>query len=260
MWIKELPKDFLNKTSYYNNVVFLWKSDDLPIYVSDNHLTAAWCWMQECEKGKEYNFMHIDCHPDLKACGYPEILDFLKNNSKISFEEYRELTYNNGQEYQFFQWDNYIRACHYVFPEWFNANYFYVHNPILSNVLSWGYKPFPYEKRDSKLLNEDISNFIEKRKYIDDVIDTKIKKGPWIVNLDLDFFWDENKTKIYDTQSISDIANSLKKAMGNIKVLTIALSPDCISGIRLEDKWRNVIEVLNIFNEELGLSISLDNN
>lgn len=31
----------------------------------DNHLAAAWCWMQECDADTRYNFMHIDRHNDL---------------------------------------------------------------------------------------------------------------------------------------------------------------------------------------------------
>ncbi len=80
----------------------------------------------------------------------------------------------------------------------------------------------------------------------------------WIVNLDLDFFWDENN-KIYDTQFIYDFAHRQKNAMGNIKVLTIALSPECVVGYPIQQKWENAVEVLNIFKKELDLSISLEN-
>jgi hypothetical protein len=44
----------------------------------------------------------------------------------------------------------------------------------------------------------------------------------------------------------------------DIKVLTIALSPECVGGRDLEEKWENVLEVLNIFVEELNLSIAFN--
>lgn len=261
MWIKELPKDFKSGSSFFDNVVFLWKSDELPVYVSDNHLTAAWCWMQECEKGEAYNFMHIDRHSDLKGCGHPEILDSLKINSKLPFEEYRALSYNNGNAYPFFQWDNYIRACHHIFPEWFNTNYFYVHEPLYADENLWGYQSFPYKKRNSINVREDISQFIEEiSEYMGDGPEGDMWNKPWIVNLDLDFFWDDNKIRIFDTQFICDFARRLKRALGNIKVLTIALSPECVGGESLQQKWENAIDVLNIFNKELDLSISLEDS
>ena len=36
----------------YDVLKFLWKSDCAPIYIMDNHWTAAWCWMQECNTKK----------------------------------------------------------------------------------------------------------------------------------------------------------------------------------------------------------------
>lgn len=47
--------------------------------------------------------------------------------------------------------------------------------------------------------------------------------------------------------------------MGNIKVLTIALSPECVGGYPIQQKWENAVEVLNIFKKELDLSISSEN-
>ena len=64
---KELPQNFKECKSFDKDVVFLWKSDVHPIYISDNHLAAAWCWLQECEPNESYNFMHIDRHSDLKG-------------------------------------------------------------------------------------------------------------------------------------------------------------------------------------------------
>ncbi len=257
MWIKELPADYKEQPSFFDNVVFLWKSDEFPIYVSDNHLTAAWCWMQECEVGETYNFMHIDRHSDLKGSGHLKDIDCLKNNPRSSFEDYLKITYDNSDTYQFFQWDNYIRACHYLFPSWFNTNFFYVHESLYADDNSWGYKAFPFQRRQSIYVREDVTQFIEEANPhmgdgpIDDLWDK-----PWIVNLDLDFFWDSDKVKIFHNQFIRDFACRLRNSLRNIKVLTIALSPDCVGGDSLKMKWENVLEVLTIFKEELDLSIS----
>ena len=79
MWIKELPIDNERK-SFREDVAFLWKCDERPIYISDNHLTAAWCWLQECEPNERYNFIHIDQHADLSDKGEPEIIEKIKYN------------------------------------------------------------------------------------------------------------------------------------------------------------------------------------
>ena len=44
MWIRNLPTDYHKQQSDFDNLVFLWKTNN--VYVMDNHLAAAWCWMQ----------------------------------------------------------------------------------------------------------------------------------------------------------------------------------------------------------------------
>lgn len=252
MWIKELPKNFKDYISFDQNVVFLWKCDERPIYVSDNHLTAAWCWLQECEPNERYNFMHIDRHYDLGESGYYCEIDFIKNNPKLSFNDFLKIKYSNGNTHRFFRWDNYIRACYHLFPKWFNTNYFYVHESL------WTNGDFQHKVRNALYVREELSQFIEEANaYLGDGPIGNLWNKPWIVNLDLDFFWDESKIKIFDEQFIRDFARHLNKAMPNIKVLTIALSPDCVGGNGMNEKWDNVINVLNIFKEELNLSIEL---
>ena len=255
MWIKVLPQDFKERISFDKDVVFLWKDDNRSIYISDNHLTAAWCWLQECEPNERYNFMHIDRHGDLKGCGHPHLIDFIKDNPKLSFKDYLDIKYSNGNMYQFFQWDNYIRACYHLFPEWFNTNYFYVHESIWANENGWGYKAFPFKRRNALYVREDLSQFLEEASpNMGDGPIGDMWNKPWIVNLDLDFFWDTNKVKIFDEQFIRDFARRINRSMASIKVLTIALSPDCVAGKSMPEKWNNVLDVLKIFQEELQLS------
>ena len=45
MWIRHLPADYYKQQSGFDNLVFLWKTNN--VYVMDNHLAAAWCWMQD---------------------------------------------------------------------------------------------------------------------------------------------------------------------------------------------------------------------
>lgn len=260
MWIKNLPLKYKECTSFTSHVVFLWKDDKLPIYISDNHLTAAWCWLQECEPNERYNFIHIDQHADLSDKGEPEIIEKIRLNPKISLEDFLNFKYNNGCVHQFFQWDNFIRAIHYLFPNWFQTNLFYVHEDLDEQMdgqrTDWGYGPFPFHKRDVAKVREEFTQLIESKISVHGcAVDTR--KYSWIVSLDLDFFWDENLDKIYDDGFIRDFARRMNSAMQNIKVLTIALSPDCVGGNGTSEKWDNVINVLNIFRKEFSLSINL---
>lgn len=63
MWIRHLLADYYKQQSSFENLIFLWKTDN--VYVMDNHLAAAWYWMQECKADSRYNFLHIDRHNGL---------------------------------------------------------------------------------------------------------------------------------------------------------------------------------------------------
>lgn len=253
MWIKKPPEEYLAKTSSWANTLFLWRSDNFPIYVMDNHLAAAWCWMQECNPRNKYNFMHIDRHADLKGCGYPQEIEYLKSNPQISFEEYTQITYNNNSEYPFFQWGNYIRACHYLFPHWFNTNLFYTFDDNECSANNWGYDIFPTQSRDPLLLRQEIICYIKNSgtDSWNDIVDDTMKGNKWIVNLDLDFFWDSDGVKIFDNEFILNLGRIINQSMYNIEVLTVALSPDCIGGENMKNRWQNVIGVLNILRNAI---------
>lgn len=243
MWIREIESNYIDKGDAYTDLNLLWKSDFAPIYIMDNHLAATWCWMQECNPNEKYNFMHIDKHSDLKGCGYTENIEFLRVTPKISFIDYEKITYFNHEEYQFFQWDNYIRACHFLFPNWFNTNFFYTQEDNLSFANDWGYVAFPSQTLEALCVRQGITQYIKEQKTLtnDVVIDKNMWKKKWIVNIDLDFFWDFDGIKVFDDQFIMDLGKRISKAMSNIQVLTIALSPSCCRS------WDNAIDCSKVF-------------
>lgn len=243
MWIRKVRNKFTNFGKYHTCLNFLWKSDDVPIYIMDNHLAAAWCWMQECDTNEAYNFIHIDKHSDLKGCGHITRIEYLKTKPNISFEEYEKISYITNDKYQFFQWDNYIRACHYLFPNWFNTNLFYTqdNNECVAN--DWGYMAFPSQTMETLYVRQGIKQYVEKQDFFfkGAIFKKNMRTKKWIVNIDLDFFWDFNRTKVFDDQFIKDLGQTIGEAMNNIQVLTLALSPSCCGG------WENAIECSKIF-------------
>lgn len=93
MWIRNLPTDYHKQQSDFDNLVFLWKTNN--VYVMDNHLAAAWCWMQECDADTRYNFMHIDRHNDLGTNTPFDIYRHIKDNQHLSIDEYTNLSWTN---------------------------------------------------------------------------------------------------------------------------------------------------------------------
>lgn len=230
MWKREIKKaDWNNLKGAHTELKFLWKSDKAPIYIMDNHLAAAWCWMQECNIDEKYNFMHIDQHSDLGVHGFAKDIVFIRTNPKISLEDYCEITYSiSGHSHKSIQCDNYISVCHHLFPNWFNTNlFYYTDRGLTGSIQGSGYENFSEQRMDKGAITQHIKQFIEEQVFPSNklVIDEKMQKKKWIVNLDLDFFWDENENRIFNDQFINDLGISIGNAMNNIQVLTIALSP-----------------------------------
>lgn len=240
MWKREIQKeDLCNMWGAHEVLKFLWKSNKAPIYIMDNHLAAAWCWMQECDTNEKYNFMHIDQHADLGVRGFAKDIEFVKTNPQITMEEYCDIAYFNGfGTYKAFQCSNYITACHHLFPNWFNTNlFYYTDRCVKGSTQGSGYKNFSEQRMDEGFIIQDIKQFIERQVFPPNkiVIDESMQKKKWIVNLDLDFFWDKNENRIFDDQFVYDFGTTIGNAMKNIQILTIALSPKWCGG------WKNAI-------------------
>ncbi|MCD6556681.1 MAG: hypothetical protein J7K64_05745, partial [Bacteroidales bacterium] len=80
----------------------------------------------------------------------------------------------------------------------------------------------------------------------------------WIVNIDLDYFFqkidDTDVTlKFISNEAIDFFIGKIKTYLSNdkIKVMTIALSPECCGG------WENSLELMNFFAEKLDLKFEI---
>lgn len=127
----------------------------------DNHLSAAWCWLQSCDQNKKYNFMHIDRHYDMLECFYDEDLQPLRNNPHMSYYEFKQLkrSKDKGEKYPVFRWDNYIMAAYVLQPEWFHTNIFLTHKEgDIGN--SWGHRPFPIREENPLYMDWCINQYI----------------------------------------------------------------------------------------------------
>lgn len=251
IWVKEMPADYYNQRSFFEDDVMLWQNDN--VYVMDNHRDAAWCWLQQCKADEHYNFMHIDQHYDLLDCYYSEALAIIESNPMMSYKEFASLMRDDKDDNKLFRWDNYIRIMHELRPNWFNTNLFVTQEYGSADGEGWGHEKMEIQETSPLYLLYAISqNMIEKWS---GHLRTEHKHLKWIVNLDLDVFFchDYNHVRIFSDSFIREVARLLQKAMANIQALTIAISPDCLEGKRMKERWDNGFKVLRILAEEIDV-------
>ena len=240
MWIKELPKNLYECKSSIDTLNFLYNEGY--IYVMDNHLAAGWCWLHHLDPQKGYNFFHIDRHNDLLCNAPVDKYEFLRDTPRITLDEYTALEFKNNFLYKVFQWDNFIKQVNYLFPNWFEVCYFATedkcandNNPPQTKKLNITDNCSPFE------LYSNLSYWI-----------TGTENKKWIVNVDLDYFFDDDGMQIFSEQYIRKVAQEIHSSLSNIAILTIALSPECCGS------WQKSIWVMNIFAEELHLELRID--
>ena len=65
--------------------------------------------------------------------------------------------------------------------------------------------------------------------------------------------WTQLHLQLYSDSYIREVARLLQKSMDKIQVLTIAISPDCLIGDGMKEKWDNGFRVLRILAEKIEL-------
>lgn len=237
MWIKEKLEEL--KESGPTGVNFLYNQDK--VYIMDNHLCAAWCWLQKVDPEKKYNFVHIDYHYDLAEDKQRIEKEIIKKNIQLhnlTFEEFLNLKFMvelANVEARLFRWDNFILAINNVYPNLFLTNTFITKQGS-------GHHNFVQDEIEIEHFIDEFENWLE------DI------EGGWIIDLDLDFFYNKNKGQFYQLYSdttIIKVAEVLHKNIQKIDVLTIALSPECCGG------WENSFKILKIFNEVMETNFHL---
>lgn len=187
----------------------LWNEG--PVYVMDNHRLALWCWFQKIDKTKRYNLIHIDAHPDMSESA----LKYFKHDLwNMSLEEYRE-AWQKDINMPLFRWDNYIEVFLRKYPK------------LVGKTVS-----ATHHLGSSKELSEEIRAY-DLVKYLNAVFSGEryVNELPWIVNLDLDYFFSAapEKIQLFGDEFIQEVNKAIRLGLENgmIEVLTISLSPEC---------------------------------
>nr|BDT26838.1 UPF0489 family protein [Bacteriovorax sp. HI3] len=196
------------------------------VFIMDNHRLALWCWFQKMQKGKKYNLLHIDAHPDMSESA---LKHFNHDLWSMSLNEYRT-TWQDDINMPLFRWDNYIEIFLQRYPE------------LVGKTVSATHKV-----GQDKTLNEDIGAYYL-QKYLEDVFGGSryVNDLPWIVNLDLDYFFSAapQKTMLFSHSYLESLSHSIQQGLesGIVDVVTISLSPECCGS------WKKAEEVLTFFS------------
>ncbi len=232
--IRKIPEDLLRRKSSVENLNFLLKYSN--VYVMDNHLAAGWCWLNELNIGEECCFFHVDQHKDLCDGGPIERYSYIRDNPRLSIDDYTNPTYDNGHFMaKVVRWDTYIKQMQHISPEWFSKCVFachdYVDDPdrFTDMPLNIIYNAAPLE------LYNNVSYW------------TGQHQEPFIFNLDIDYFFDADGMRIFSDEYIQSLASDINKSMKRISVMTIALSPECCGG------WENAIKAFKLLAEKIEM-------
>jgi len=119
MWIKPLVKRGKSGSQAVN---VLWRHSQRPLYLTDNHLAALWCWRRELpDRTAPYTLVHVDTHWDARAM-YPDDMALLESewNALDDFEDFIALrsTYDKMAQAPspLVRWDNYVDAFLKLYP------------------------------------------------------------------------------------------------------------------------------------------------
>lgn len=202
----------------------LW--NDGKVYVMDNHRLALWCWFQKLEKNKRYNLFHIDAHPDMSESA---LKYFHHDLWTMDLKTYRE-TWQDDINMPLFRWDNYIEIFLKRYPELIGQTFSATHHLGSNKTLSEDIRAYDLIKFSQGVFSGG--------KYVNDL--------PWIVNLDLDYFFSAapEKLLLFSEDYMKKLAESLSLGLSNgmIAILTISLSPECCGS------WKKAESVLSYFS------------
>jgi hypothetical protein len=202
----------------------------------DNHRTALWCWLQHLEKHNKYDLFHIDRHYDTLSSKNNEWLSQVPDLKEISISDYLAIKEDTALgTFPLIRWDNYLSIFLELYGEHVEECIFATHND--------GDEP-------------DWENWLRDAVWdIPDILESRLShsKNTWILNIDMDYFFfnghKENPERMLTddyAQAVFEVAHK-KYQDGTIKVLTIALSPECCGGWKpAENLCQKLCDIMNL--------------
>ncbi len=190
------------------------------IYVMDNHRLALWCWLDALKENPEafsgINLLHIDAHPDMSETALTETKINDQVLLSLSLQDYREIL-QDEYNIPLIRWDNYLPLFLKYFPNTIKIHNTFSATHKMGSTKTLGTDLLPHE------LIKFMNNYLTDKLFLNDL--------PWIVNLDLDYFFTAQPEKLvmFSDEYLETIAATIKHGLETKKILalTIALSPEC---------------------------------
>ncbi len=226
-WIIPLQK---KRFSGPDQISFLSREENEhgPIYISDNHKAALWCFAQSLNQNLNipFSLLHIDAHYDCDDRGASV---FPEDWRKLSFQELYSIKLDDGLP--LIRWDNYL-------PLFINAE-----KKLINKKIALTHQIGKKINFDREIACWDIP------KFLDDIL---ISESKWILNLDLDYFFARRfkDAPLFSEEYIRYIFSLLKLAFDENRFfcVTVALSPECCGS------WENSERILNLFCRDFEIS------
>lgn len=198
---------------------------------------------------KSIIFMHIDRHYDMLNCFFANDVEYIRANKGMSYDQFASLRRINDTSQNVCKWDNFIQIGYSVCPNWFQNRIFVTYKEGTPRGNWPGKQMLQINEYEPKYVSSEIEKHILSSSVAKDYVHL-----PWLVSLDLDFFfpYSEGTSKhVRPDEEIISVARCLQSSMDNIKLLTIALSPDCCSDSGASIGWMNTFRVLKLMSKEM---------
>lgn len=215
-------------TSESEHCHFLFQKNK--IYIMDNHRLALWCWLRELDLKQSFNFLHIDAHDDCLV--HPNMGDFQLSSMGLdkldTYMNYKDPLQENSS---LFRWDNYLPFFFLTYKNIINKKIIFGHDLGLAGDFTFRHGPWDLYRFSNKMMNWK----------------------PWVVNIDLDYFYarDMKNHLLFSQDYMSNFFDQLSAYYdeGVIKLITVALSPECCGG------WDQSLKALELFNKSFNLKM-----
>ena len=216
---------------------FLCRSGN--VYVMDNHRSALWCWLQEVDLAQPHSLIHIDRHNDTLQCRLDELCQHLPDWSAGIDDYLRKTVRLENIDCPVIRWDNYLSIYLREFGSKLQTLRFLTHDdgdaPNFDRTLFSPLWDLPWN------LDYWLS----------------ASEGPWIVNIDLDYFFyqtEESYELMVSENYLRSVAEGLRKAMqvGSVGAVTLCLTPDSFT-----PGWGATEELATRILERLDLKFEL---
>lgn len=200
------------------NQNLLWRDGN--VFLMDNHRAALWCWQQEIDLYEErHSILHVDRHTDCLRANLNAHLAAIPDLRGLSLKAYLDTTVAlAGGNVPLFRWDNYLS----IYLEKFGQ-----HVAIVRSI-DHGEGDAPDHPRTIRPCADEVPPNL--------LYWLKNDPGPWIINVDLDYFFFELASQgdsdttwgpLFSEEFVDTIFGEIRKGMdaGLVGVVTLCLTP-----------------------------------